>query len=116
MDSSDTILQSAGETYAYVKSYIEQQIEYAKLDLVERFSVAICSAVTTIIVSFLIMAALGFVSLAAGFFLAERLGSYAQAFLLISGIYVLVALIAILFSRPLITRPILSKMIKIFFE
>jgi hypothetical protein len=116
MSSSDTILQSAGEAYAYLKTYLEQQIEYTKLDLAERFSVAISSALTTVIVSFLIIMALGFVSLALGFFLAERLGSYGQAFLYISGAYVLIALIATLFSRILITRPILSKMIKIFFE
>lgn len=116
MKSSDTILESAGEAYGYAKAYIEQQVEYAKLDLVERISVAISTAVSTVVVLLLFLMVLGFLSLAGGFFLAQRLGSPGQAFLIISGIYAVFTIAALLFRRVLITNPILSQIIKIFFE
>lgn len=116
MKSSDTIMQSAGEAYGYAKSYIEQQIEYTKLDLAERISIAISTAVSTVVVALLFLMVLGFLSLAGGFFLAQRLGSPGKAFLIISGIYALIAILALLFRRALITNPVLSRIIKIFFE
>lgn len=116
MKPSDTILESAGEAYGYAKAYVEQQVEYAKLDLVERISIAISTAVSTVVVSLLFLMVLGFLSLAGGFFLAQKLGSAGEAFLIIGGIYAVLAIFALLFRRVLITNPILSRIIKIFFE
>ncbi len=109
-------MESTGEAYGYAKAYLEQQIEYAKLDIAERLSLAISSAVSTVVVLLLVFMVLGFLSIAGGFFLAQRLGSYGEAFLVVSGIYAAITLVVVLLRRVLVTNPVLSKIIKIFFE
>ena len=109
-------MESTGEAYGYAKAYVEQQIEYTKLDLAERLSTAISSSISTIVVLQLIFFVLGFFSLALGLYLGLRFGSYVQGFLVVGGIYMAVTLAIILFRRPLITNPIVSRIIKIFFE
>ena len=54
-------MESTGEAYGYAKAYVEQQIEYAKLDVAERISTAISSAITTIVVLQLVFFSVAFV-------------------------------------------------------
>jgi len=109
-------MESTGEAYGYDKAYMEQQIEYAKLDIAERLSTSISSAITTIIVIQLVFFVVGFLSFALGIYLGQVLESYVQGFLVVGGIYAALTLAIVLFRRPLITNPILSRIIKIFFE
>lgn len=109
-------MESSGEAYGYAKAYIEQQVEYAKLDIAERLSTSISSAITAVIVLQLVFCVFGFLSFALGIYLGQRLDSYVQGFLIIGGIYLVVTLAVISFRRPLITNPIVSRIIKIFFE
>ncbi len=109
-------MESTGEAYGYAKAYIEQQVEYTKLDLAERLSISISSAITAIVVIQLIFFVLGFLSFAFGVYLSQRLGSYVQGFLIVGGIYLAITIAVILFRRPLITNPVVSRIIKIFFE
>ena len=109
-------MESTGEAYGYAKAYMEQQIEYAKLDIAERLSTSISSAITTIIVIQLVFFVVGFLSFALGIYLGQVLESYVQGFLVVGGIYAALTLAIVLFRRPLITNPILSRIIKIFFE
>ena len=108
-------MESTGEAYGYAKAYFEQQIEYTKLDIAERLS-SISSAITAIVVVQLIFFFLGFLSLALGIYLGQRLESYVQGFLAVGGAYALFTLAIILLRRPLITNPVVSRIIKIFFE
>ena len=66
-------MESTGEAYGYAKAYFEQQIEYTKLDIAERLSTSISSAITAIVVVQLIFFFLGFLSLALGIYLGQRL-------------------------------------------
>lgn len=109
-------MESVGEAYGYAKAYIDQQIEYTKLDIAERLSTAISSAITAVIVLQLVFFVLGFLSLALGVYLGQRMSSYAQGFLIVGGIYGVLTFFIVLFRRPLITNPVLSRIIKIFFE
>lgn len=109
-------MESTGEAYGYAKAYMEQQIEYAKLDIAERLSTSISSAITTIVVIQLVFFVLGFFSFALGVYLGQVLDSYVKGFLAVGGIYTVLTLAIILLRRPLITNPILSRIIKIFFE
>ena len=109
-------MESTGEAYGYAKAYFEQQIEYTKLDIAERLSTSISSAITAIVVVQLIFFFLGFLSLALGIYLGQRLESYVQGFLVVGGAYAIFTLAIILLRRPLITNPVVSRIIKIFFE
>ncbi len=109
-------MESVGEAYGYAKAYIDQQIEYTKLDIAERLSTAISSAITAIIVLQLILCVLGFLSLSLGLHLGQLMNSNVQGFLIVGLIYAAVTFIVVLFRRPLVTNPVLSRIIKIFFE
>ncbi|MCB0578757.1 MAG: phage holin family protein [Phaeodactylibacter sp.] len=116
MKLPDGLMESSGEAYGYVKAYVEQQIEYTKLDIAERLSTSVSSAITAIVVLQLVFFAIGFLSLALGIYLGERRGSYVEGFLLVGGLYTLFTVAVILLRRPLITNPVVSRIIKIFFE
>lgn len=116
MKLQDGVTETAGEAYGYAKAYIEQQLEYTKLDIAERLSIAISSAITAIVVVQLAFFVAGFLSIALGIYLGQRMGSYAQSFLIVGGIYAVITFIIVLFRRPLVTNPVVSRIIKIFFE
>lgn len=109
-------MESTGEAYGYVKAYIEQQVEYAKLDVAERISTAISSAITTIVVLQLVFFVCGFLSIGLGIYLGQQMDSYVKGFLTVGGIYTIFTISIIIFRRPLVTNPVVSRIIKIFFE
>lgn len=108
-------MESSGEAYGYAKAYIEQQAEYTKLDIAERVSMAISSAITTVVVLQLAFFVSGFLSVALSIYLGQRLGSFVQGFLIVGGVYAVLTFVVVLFRRLLITNPIVSRIIKIFF-
>lgn len=116
MKKPNNLMESAGEAYGYARAYAEQQLEYYKLEIAERVSISLSAAITIVIIGMVLLIFTMFLSLALGFYLAEKLGSFSQAFLIVSGIHAAIALIVIVFRRHMITNPILSKIIKIFFE
>lgn len=116
MKETNSVLESAGEVYGYIRIYLKQHLEYYKLDIAERISKAISAAITMIVLLMLFFMMLGFLSVAAGFYLAERLGSTWEAFLIIAAAYFVLTLLVALFRRFVITNPVLSRVIKVFFS
>lgn len=103
--------QEAGEVFGLVKIYTEQHIKLIKLDLAGRFSKA-TSGLTLLVVAFiLIMFILLLLSVSVGLYLGGIWESYPLAFLAITGFYILVALVLIVFRKPLILNPILATVI-----
>ena len=116
MKQKDQILESAGEAYAYAKVYIKQQLEYYKLEIAERLSLTLSSMITLVMILMVMLLFVLFLSFSLAFFLSDKLGSYSQGFLVVSGVHALVAIVVVLFRRQLITNPILSRIIKTFFQ
>jgi uncharacterized oligopeptide transporter (OPT) family protein len=116
MKETNSVLESAGEAYGYARAYLKQYLEYYKLDIAERVSKVISSAITMIVLLILFFMMLGFLSVAAGFYLAELRGSSSEAFLLVAAAYLVLTLLVALFRRFLITNPVLSRVIKVFFS
>jgi hypothetical protein len=116
MKPTDDILESAGEAYGYARTYAEQMLEYYKLEIAERVSLTISSAITMVVILMIFLIGTLFFSLAMGMYLADVLGSSVQAFLAVGGIYALLAIIILVFRRQLIVNVILSRMIKVFFQ
>lgn len=113
---TEELLQSASETATYLREYIRLQLDYLRLDLAERIA-----KVASILAVFMVVGAL----LALGFFmitiaLALLLGawwnSYASGFLAIAGLYLLLAVLLATFKEPLLTNPLLSSLLKAFFQ
>ena len=111
MQDDTPILEKAGETFGYLREYVEKKIELYRLEVTEQ----VVETLSTLITSFLMFAIFGivilFASLSAGFYLAEVLDSMWLAFLIITGFYALLALILSIFKRQLILNPILRMVI-----
>lgn len=116
MKPTDSISEAIGEVYGYSKAFLLQQLEYFKLDIAERVSRSLSLAITIFVLAMLFLIILLFASLALGIYLGEQLGSYPKAFLIISGGYAVLTFGLLLFRRLLITNPILSRIIKVFFQ
>lgn len=98
------------------KAYLESSISYYKL---WGFKVAMKS--TTMILKFFLisiclMIFLLFISIAGAIALGEMMDSYLIGFLIIAGIYLVIALLLFLVKDKIVEGPILEKFSEIFFN
>lgn len=98
------------------KAYLESSISYYKL---WGFKVAMKS--TTMIIKFFLisiclMIFLLFISIAGAIALGEMMDSYSIGFLIIAGIYLILALLLFLVKDKIVEGPILEKFSEIFFN
>ena len=98
------------------KAFIETNIAYYKL---WGFKVAMKS--TTLILKFFLIAiclmiVLLFVSVAGAFAVGKLLDSYALGFLIVAGVYLILALLLFLVKDKIVEGPILEKFSEIFFN
>lgn len=98
------------------KAYIESSIAYYKL---WGFKVAMKS--TTLMLKFFLIAiclmiVLLFISVAGAFAIGNLLDSYALGFLIVAGIYLIIALLLFLVKDKIVEGPILEKFSEIFFN
>ena len=105
------VSEQAGEIVGYVKEYGEKQVKLVKLDIAERVS-RITSGLALMMVAFvLLLFVLLLLSISAGIYLGEVWGSYAMAFLFLSGFYLIVGIALFVFKKSLVTNPILEVVI-----
>lgn len=118
MNTQEEILQNAGETFEYANQYLQKQITLLKLESAEKIAKSTASIITLGVISFLVMMVMIMLSIAIaiGFALGAKLGSYALAFLIITGMYALFAFIIYFFQKQLVTNPVLSTVITSFFD
>ena len=116
MNSDEEILQTAGETFEYANLYVQKQIELLKLEGAERVAKSTSSIVTLAVLAFLATMVTVMLSITIGFALGEALGSYALAFLIITGVYTLFGLLVYFFKKQLVTNPILSVVLASLFD
>ena len=98
------------------KAFIETNIAYYKL---WGFKVAMKS--TTLMLKFLLitmclMIVLLFVSVAGAFAIGKSLDSYALGFLIVAGVYLILAFLLFLVKDKIVEGPILEKFSEIFFN
>ncbi len=106
------LLSSAGETIEYAKIYVEQQVDYFQLEASKRLARTTSNLVTLAIISFLGFMVVLFLSIAIAFLIGQYWGSYGLAFLLLTGIYALAAVLIYLFKRQIVTNPLTEMIIK----
>lgn len=116
MKNTDDLLTSAGETFEYARHYIKLQGDYIRLEAAERISKTTSAMVTAMVLGIFSLLVLIMLSLAAAFWLGDKMGSYAQAFLIISVAYSFIGSVVYIFRRRLITNPTLKLMLNAFFE
>lgn len=109
---TEELLTTAGETIEYGKMYMEQKMDFYRLETSKRLAKTTSNLATLAVISFLIMMVIIFLSIAGGLLLGDFLGSYGLAFLVITSIYLLAVLAIYFFKKEIITNPILSLVIK----
>ena len=116
MDIQKDLLETAGESFEFANQYVQKRIDLLKLEGAEKLAKSTSSIITVAVIAFLATMVAIMLSIAVGFWLGQMLGSNALAFLIITGVYALFALVVYFFKRQLITNPVLSTMIKSMFD
>ena len=106
MFSNDKNVETIAQLIEVLKHYIGLQSEYVRLDVIEK--VVRLLTVITLVVVFCIILLISFIylSFAAVYALQPLVGSLSLAFLIVSGIYLLLLVIVILLRHCLIERPL----------
>lgn len=112
MERSDSLSEKAGETYGYIKYYIEQRIEYFRLALTERIALTMSGLLTAFALVALFSMVLLFGTLAIAFYLSSLLKSEGHGFLIVTMFYLLLGIIVYFFRRKLIMEPIVHIVVR----
>ncbi|MCB0643681.1 MAG: phage holin family protein [Phaeodactylibacter sp.] len=113
---SESLLESAGQTYEYLRALTEVKIDQAKLELVERSSKTVSALITLLVIGTMALLALIFAFLSLAIYLGTLTGSFELGFGLVAGFILLLAGGLYLLRRSLITNPIISFIIKKIYE
>jgi hypothetical protein len=111
---TDPLVQSAGETFTYLREYLQLQLDYFRLDLAERTAKAASALVAFLAIGALVLLALFMVTVALALLLGQMWGSYALGFAAIAGLYLLLVLFLSVFKDRILTNPLLSQLLQAF--
>lgn len=104
------------EIIGKIKEYVEVRKELAVLTAVEKGSQLFANLLTDGLVVLFSVLAILFGSLAMGFYLSELIGNSYSGFLIVTGVYFLVAIIIYLFKDKYMEKHIVNGVIKKFFK
>lgn len=110
--NTEQLLSSSGETIEYAKIYVEQQVDYYRLESAKRIAKTTSDLFTVLTVFSLALMVILLASLSLGFFLGKIWDSYGLAFLFLTGLYATIALVIYFFKRQVITNPLTALIIK----
>lgn len=116
MKDTETFLESAGETAEYARQYANLQLQHLRLEAAEKLAKVSSAVMVILIVAALGLLALLMLTVAAGFYLGQIWHSYPLGFLCMAGFYALVALVVWYFQERWLTNPLLTTIIRSFFD
>ncbi len=102
------------QLYDDVKKYVELQIEYIKVDFVEKMTILLSALLIIALVLVLVIAALFYLFFSMAYAFEPALGSLALSFGIISGIYVVLIVVFILLRRQIVINPLLKFLTNLF--
>ena len=105
MFSNDQNIETIGQLIETLKHYAQTQGEYVKLTAVEKTVRLLTVIAMTAILSLLLVFILIFLSFAAAEALAPLVGQ-AVAYCIVAGIYLVILLLVVAFSKQWIERPL----------
>lgn len=95
-----------------IKGFINLSYELNKLEAVERSSTIGAGLISGLLVGFVMIFFLFFISLGAGFYLSEKLGNTYAGFAITGGFYLVLGIGLFLTRKKLIEHPLREKMIQ----
>lgn len=97
-----------------VRELVNVKLDKVKLSVAEKSSKVLSNLIAGVIVAVVIIFFIIFLSIALAYLLAEYLGSAWAGFLIVSGIYLLMALIVLALKEKMIRMPIMNSMLSQF--
>jgi len=94
------------QLYDDIKKYILLQTEYAKVEIIEKMTILLSTLLIIGLIIVLAIAVLFYLSFSLSYTLEPFFGSLALSFAVISGIYVLLIVILLVFRKNLIINPL----------
>lgn len=105
----EKLTTDAKELYTDVQDLIKSNIEYAKLELLQKSAKGTIALIKILVLSSVFLFALIFLSIGVSFWIGEEIGSIAGGFLIVGGFYLLLMLIAYLLSKTYLEKLVLNK-------
>lgn len=114
MTNSSKPAENFQELYEDVKKFIHLQTEYIKIDFVEKLTILLSALFVVSIVLVLLIAVLFYLCFSLAYALEPFFGSLAISFAVISGIYILLIALLVLFRKKLIINPLVRFLSNVF--
>lgn len=102
------------QLYGEVKKYIELQGEYVKVEIVEKMTILLSTLLIIGLVLVLVMAVLFYLCFSLAYTLETFFGSLAMSFSVISGIYILLIVLLLVFRKSLVINPLVRFLSNLF--
>lgn len=109
------MLEELNDIKKDIQEYLEVRLDLIRLQTAEKISKILSRTVNLAIVAYLMVFILLFLSLAAGYYFANRLQSNELGFLCVAGFYFLLLVIFLLLRKQIIDRPIIKAIVKLFY-
>ena len=104
----DTKVESLSES---VKEYVKIQYDILRLQLTDKFASLGSTMISDLVLIFVSLIGLFFLSVSLGFYLSLVFASNTIGFLILGGIYSLLALVCVLFRKKIVKDPMKDKLI-----
>ena len=104
------------QLYADVKNYVELQTEYVKVEFVEKLTIILSALLIIGLIIVLVIAALFYLFFSLAYTLQPLLGSLAASFAIISGIYVVLIGLFVMFRKQIVINPLVRFLSNLFLK
>lgn len=106
MFSSDKNIESVAQLIEGIKKYASLRLEHTKFNIIEKTVRIITALTTTLLLSFLIMLMLIYLSFAASYAIASLVDSYVIGFLCVAVFYFVLLILIVAKRKSWIERPL----------
>jgi hypothetical protein len=102
------------QLYSDVKKYVELQTEYIKVEFVEKLTILLSTLLIVTLIAILAIAGLFYIFFSLAYKLEPIVGGLSFSFAIISGIYVILIGLLVLFRKSLVINPLVKFLSKLF--
>lgn len=106
---SKSITDNFNDLATATQQYIEATVAYHKLDLFKKAMLLAVTSVHKLLIGFVALLSLIFLSFALAIFLGEVMGNTYLGYLVVGALYFLLCLVSIFFLKPVVEKSILRK-------
>jgi uncharacterized membrane protein YqjE len=104
------------QLYDDVKKYVELQTEYVKVEFVEKLTILLSTLLIIGIAMVLVIAALFYLFFTLAYALQPLFGSMALSFALITGIYLLLIVLFMIYRKRIVINPLVRFLSNLFLK